>query len=257
MTEEHAPTRPAATVVILRPGPEGPEVLLLRRSQRSGFFPMAWVFPGGVVEPRDGAVACRGVLARWGEEQRPAAVAALRECYEEAGIWLGEGSPKPAQRQALQQGHGHLQDWPELRPDLGRLLPWSWWITPVIEPKRYDTRFFLAIAEEAEAAHDEVETMAQVWMTPARALASVNPADFFLAPPTSRTLEELAALGSLEEIRAAALSRPTPPLLPRLESWGPGGLTVVLPGDETYPSEAPAPGPKRLVLDEGRWISQC
>ena len=135
--------RPAATVMVFRQSDTGPEVLLLQRSRQVGFFPSAWVFPGGRVDDADvdfpvlGSV--EGVNAAFG-------VAAVRETFEEAGIWLGEGTPSQELRDALNSRTGKLPLDGSLRADLTQLRQWSWWITPDTEPKRYDTRFFVCIA---------------------------------------------------------------------------------------------------------------
>ena len=242
--------RPAATVVVLRPGTQGPEVLLLQRSQRSGFFPHAWVFPGGRVDAADHDAATSGSIDGLPADASAFAVAAVRECFEEAGVWLGTGRPGRAEGPPQCPG-GHPRDascwWPTS----------TGWTMGVVdhaggEPRRYDTRFFVTAVTRAEVAHaapDSRETVDARWLRPADALAA---GDVFLAPPTFRTLEELAALaqktdGDLDEMMRAAASRSVDPIQPRLEKDDEGSMTIILPGDPDHPSSTPSPGPKRIV----------
>lgn len=256
--------RPAATVVILRDGADGLETLLLRRSSKLGFFPLAWVFPGGRIDEADTALAARarGEVPGLPDEARPAAAAAVRETFEEAGVWLGEGDPDPALRVRLNAGQASLLDEPALIPDLARLRAWARWVTPVFEPRRYDTWFFLAVVPpDAGASADAGETIDSIWIAPAEAIA--DPARFPLAPPTFRTLEELSACRSTAEALLAAAGRPLHAVCPRLSPNDEGVLEILLPGDPLYPIDdftgAPPPvppaGPTRIRFDQGRWWS--
>lgn len=250
-----AEPRPAATVVLTRETPDGLVVFLLRRAGTVGFFPHAWVFPGGRVEAADGAVPIFGQIPGLDPDDRPFAVAALRECLEECGVWLGGGAPHPSLRARLNAREATLLDAPELVADVSRLKYWAWWITPEEEPKRYNTRFFVAMVQDEEvshAAHDDLETVSSVWIRPADALAAAEQGDFFLAPPTFLTLVELAALADAAALEAAAQTRDVRPILPRLDLSE--GVSVVLPGDPSYPSEAPAAAPAhRLISTGGSW----
>lgn len=256
---EHA--RPAATVIVIRDAPGGAEVLLLQRSRRSGFFPTAWVFPGGRVDEADHSAAVTGDVDGLPETCRAFAVAAVRECFEEAGIWLGRGKPPAGFRDALNAREATLEDAPHLVADLDRLEQWAWWITPEVEPKRYDTRFFVAVLrpdEAVDAVPDARETVGARWLRPADALRT---ADVFLAPPTFRTLEELAAeLASIDEqitaLPAAAAAREVVPIQPRIGETASGDRMIILPGDPSHPSPTPAPGPKRIVWAGTGWRSE-
>jgi 8-oxo-dGTP pyrophosphatase MutT (NUDIX family) len=252
-----AQARPAATVVVLRESERGPEILMLKRSARSGFFPHAWVFPGGRVDDADADAARIGRATGLPEVEAHFAIAAIRETFEEAGVWLGTGEPTEAFRAALNDRSATLASAPGLIADLDRLSMWSWWVTPEIEPKRYDTRFFVALlrAEEAErAAHDNIETVSSRWITAEDALALAAMGDFFLAPPTFRTLEELVGLKTGAEVMAAARQREVRAVMPRLD-MADDGVCIVLPGDPTYPSDSPVEGPTRIEFSQGRWWS--
>lgn len=252
-----ASARPAATVMVLRDGDDGVEVLMLRRSQKASFFPHAWVFPGGRVDAADALVATRGQIDDLPEDGRPFAVAAVRECFEESGVWLGDGDASEALRQALNNRTATLADAPHLVADLERLEMWSWWVTPTIEPKRYDTRFFITALRPDERAisdaarHDEVETIDSAWIRPADALAA---ADFFLAPPTYMTLHELAGYATAAEAMADAARRAVRMIMPVHGRDDAGRLVIALPGDPMHTDPVPACDALRVVLHQHRWI---
>lgn len=261
------PARPAATVLLLRPADHGPEVLMLRRSGRSGFFPDAWVFPGGRVERSDADLPTMGRVD--GLDEPRWAVAALRETFEEAGIWLGAGAPDADLRDRLNQRQGSLTEVPGLVADLTRVDWVAWWITPAVEPKRYDTRFFLVEVTRDEvvgATPCHIETVRSRWIRPIDAVAAQAQGELFLAPPTLRVLEDLSAAIDAPPTAGPRLPCPTHPIQPRLDGGranpaspdgGPAeGMAVVLPGDPTYPSDHPAPGPTRIVLRGGVWRSE-
>lgn len=223
-----APLRPAATVLLLRDGPlraDGTrlEVWLMERSRTVGFMATAWVFPGGRVDPSDAeqapvALQDDGIAAAF-------RVAAARELHEEAGVRID---------------------------DLAALRPWSHWITPEVEPRRYDTWFFAAaLPEGQEAVIDGQEAVAGGWFAPDEAAARVEAGTLPVAPPTLRTLRELA--GHATVANALAAPRRTPPICPRFWKDEAGGLWVLLPGDAGHPSDDPVDGPTRFPFDAGRW----
>ena len=246
--------RPAATIIIIRDSSTGPEVLMLKRSGRAGFFPNAWVFPGGRVDTSDHNTPSTGSAIGIAETDQAFAIAAIRETYEEAGIWLGQGVPGNGLRDALNQRTTSLPD-SGLVADLSRLALWSWWITPEVEPKRYDTRFFVALLtnDEATDVHcDEVETVEHRWVRPSEAVKEAEAGTFFLAPPTYLTLCELAACSQAKDVFKQAQQRIVRPIIPRLDMKD-GQWTVVLPGDPSYPDEHPVSGPTKVEFRDGRW----
>lgn len=251
----NAKAKPAATVIILRDAIDGPEVLMLKRSGRSGFFPNAWVFPGGRVDPDDASTPTRGQALGLSLDDRSFGVAAIRETFEEAGVWLGDGPANPSLREALNTRKATLASAPHLTADLARLALWSWWITPENEPKRYDTRFFIALLhpDEAKAAEcDQHETVEHRWVKPTVAIREAEAGAFFLAPPTYLTLCELAGFDSGTDIMYSAVERDVHPIMPRL-NIADGQWTVVLPGDPSYPASHPVEGPTKVEFREGRW----
>lgn len=248
--------RPAATIMVLRDGADGLELLMLRRSSKASFFPHAWVFPGGRVDAADASVAVRGDIDGVPEADHSFAVAAIRECFEEAGAWLGDGEPSEGLRDALNTRQATLLDAPGLVADLERLELWSWWITPVNEPKRYDTRFFVTALrpdEVHEIAHDEVETVSSQWIRPADALAAEG---FFLAPPTYLTLRELSVFETAAEAMAAAAAQSVSAIMPTHDRDEDDNLVIALPGDALHPDPEKSCEFTRVVLRAGRWIGE-
>lgn len=256
-----AEARPAATVIVLRQGAVQPEVLLLLRSRKVGFFPHTWVFPGGRVDPDDERVPARGQVPGLAPADRAFAVAALRECLEETGVWLGKGRvPAPLRMDLVARRLG-LSGVPGLVADLSALRLWSWWVTPQEEPRRFDTRFFLAVLPPGAAPEpvaDGEETVAAEWVPVRQALSECSVDGRFMAPPTFRTLEELAPCATVQDAIAQAERRPIREIQPVLRRDLPGtdGWGVLLPGDPEHPDPVPVPGGSRIVLRGGRWVSE-
>lgn len=238
--------RPAATIVLLRDGPAGMEVLLMRRNRNSGFVPGAYVFPGGRV---DGSDATPEALARLGgitpedAERRlglrdvdPPAIAyylaALREAFEETGILIGRHAsgafpPTAAADSDVNQlrddvmedriGFGEALDRLECLIDGVRIEYLAHWITPEAEPRRYDTRFFAARApDDAEAIVDPREMTDAVWATPAAALDRYRAGTLPMVFPTIKTLEQLAQYREVDHALERIGAEPVRTILPSL-----------------------------------------
>ncbi|SEO44236.1 NUDIX hydrolase [Aquisalimonas asiatica] len=221
--------KPASTVIVLRDGPPGLEVLLLKRNARTRFGPGASVFPGGAVDaddtgptappcPVDETAASTELgVRRGGLAYR---IAAIRECFEEAGILLArrtDGTPLrlddpaamqrfQAYREALRHQQTTLADIcgrEQLRLFGDELLYVSHWVTPAYVPKRFDTRFFLAVAPAGqEATCCGQETVDQCWVTPEAGLDAETRGALQLMTPTRDTLERLARYDSAEAVIA-------------------------------------------------------
>ena len=223
-TLEAPPEKPtvavaAATVVLMRDGGDGPEVLLLRRNRRTGFVPGAYVFPGGRVDRADGdeelarrwdSLTPAGAGARLGlpADADPPAIAyyaaAIREAAEETGLWPGvelsrqvtDGDLRDA-REDLMRGASFVRVLRGLGARLnGPAVEYiAHWVTPVVEPRRYDTRFFAArVPRRSRALHDEREMTDSLWLTPAAALARHRRGRLPMIFPTIRTLEDLSRI---------------------------------------------------------------
>jgi len=238
--------RPAATLILLREGEGGMEVLLMRRTRNAGFVPGAYVFPGGRVDAADGDAALLGRLdglsPRQAEERlelvaaRPAAVAyyvaALREAFEETGILVGrtaaglapntaaEDATVDAVREELMDDRlsfAEALDRTACRLDGGGVRYVGHWITPVVEPRRYDTRFFAAeVPAGSRAVVDPREMTDAVWITPAAALSRQEEGSLPMVFPTIRTLEQLSFHRRAGDALAALGRSPVPTVMPRL-----------------------------------------
>ncbi len=252
-------------MIVLRDAPGAPQLCMLRRHRRSGFAADAWVFPGGVVDAADRALA----PARWRgiapDDLAPyfgrppdlvvgLHVAAVRETFEEAGLLLAttaDGAPvdlgDPDVRRmrtalaARAAGGVEFADWltrRDLTLTLDALTYLSRWITPLAEPKRYDTCFFLARAPEGQVAdHDRVETTDQRWLSAAQALEQHRAGELHLIFPTIRTLEAIAAFDSVGAAVAAAAAQPEIHSVRPHMVKDPGGWRIVHPDDPDYPHE--------------------
>lgn len=272
MTSEIPAPKDAATVLILRDGQDDFEVFMVRRHGRSGFMAGAHVFPGGKVDAADSSPEMLALCQGHSEESAREAlsegdvaaplglfVAALRETFEEAGILLADGidpGELEGARKALHDGEGFasILERFAMTLRLDAAIPQARWITPIVEKRRYDTRFFLAKAPaDHDASHDAIETTAGEWLSPKAALAAAEAGRIVLPPPTLKTIQWLAAFPSADEAIAAARSQQTPELQPVFHNQE-GTLILSLPGDELHPvSEAALPGATRIVLEDGRW----
>ena len=254
--------REAASVILLRRAPGGFEVFFVRRHRGSSFMASAYVFPGGATE-----------------EGEDAKTAAARELFEEAGVLLARDSG--AQSETLElPSQEHIRkrilagapakaalELAGLAWATDALVPWSHWITPSVEKKRFSARFFvIELPAGQEPRFDETETVDQVWVSPADAIARA--AELMLPPPQIRTCWELSQLGSIEAALAAGHARAEEPhpIMPRLAPPdGSGGPSLLLPWDAEYTTKgtgdaAPltytprwATGPSRFVMEDRAW----
>ena len=205
---------PAASVILLRGDPL--EVLMIRRHQKSSFAPNAWVFPGGAVDAGDERGATLDTMR----------VAAARELFEESGIWMGASlADLEAKRRALLAGQTTFDALAAESPvDFERLVWTSRWITPEGVPKRFDTYFFLARANDiADATVDDNEAVDVVWITPAEAINRLE-----IIFPTQKNLEAIAGFTSIEALLESRRGVTITPTQPRLLMVG-GKRTIVLP----------------------------
>jgi 8-oxo-dGTP pyrophosphatase MutT (NUDIX family) len=270
------PPIPAASLVVLRDGPTGMEVLLLKRHGASGTFGGAHVFPGGKLDQADGqtvALSCldqelNALHPRLGEPDLspPQAgslyVAALREAFEECGLlFAAEAGPDTVQRvtELVRQGHAFTEvlqiEGLQLRTH--EVLPWSRWITPrmpSVSSKRFDTRFFVARAPSDQIARpDDHEATEAVWLTPREGLARYWQGEIDLAPPQIMSLVHLARQSTVQDVLQAASCR-TPPVIQPEPLEEQGTRVVCYPGDPQHPVAIRAlPGPTRLFFRNRRF----
>jgi 8-oxo-dGTP pyrophosphatase MutT (NUDIX family) len=257
---EAVPIRPAATVMVVEDRPDL-RVLMLRRTARAVFAGDMWVYPGGRVDPDDAegvldhvtgltdaaASAALGIdhggLAFW--------VAALRECFEEAGILLARDSATGAPldlrdaataarlepcRAALNAGQRGFAD---IVAELGVVLDASQvhyvghWVTPLGSPRRFDTRFFLAAPPpDQTAVHDDTEIVHHEWVSPAAAIEAWRADRMAMMTPTARMLMSLLPFErAADVVTAAAAERPLDQV--RVQRDG-ETYHIMLPGDAGY-----------------------
>lgn len=252
---EPAAPRPAATVMLVRDAPpDAIEVFMLRRAATMAFAARMVVFPGGGVDARDSDRDLPWVgpsplqwaqsLAADSEDlARELVVAAAREVFEECGVLLAgpdesqvvahpSGAEWEAERQALlarEQSFTELLLRRDLvlRTDLMRA--WAHWITPEFEPRRYDTRFFVAVLPEGQTPHgDTSEADDAGWWRPGGLLQDAEAGSAMLMPPTRVCLEQLSAVSAAAAVfdHAPAMRRVMPVL-----ADGPDGpvLTCEIP----------------------------
>jgi glyoxylase-like metal-dependent hydrolase (beta-lactamase superfamily II)/8-oxo-dGTP pyrophosphatase MutT (NUDIX family) len=255
--------RPAATLILVRDTGAGMEVFMIRRTQSAAFMGGVHVFPGGGVDASDGsaelAAHCEGLddaeasrvldlaqggLAYW--------TAAMRECFEEAGLLLAHDASgayadlNQAQRaqvfaewrESVRAGRATLAELcreHRLRLAAGRMAYYSHWITQPGRPRRYDTRFFVAEAPAAQTpSHDNRETVDHVWIQPAEALARHQRGELQLVFPTIKTLESIARFNTAAALMAFARSPRTMPVMAPRTASSRDGKKLLVPGDYAY-----------------------
>ena len=230
--ETIAPASPAATVVLVRDTDGGLEALLMRRHRSAGFVPGAWVFPGGRVDPADAASDLWPPAASVLVPPREFWVAAVREVFEETGLLLatredGTALDGQAVTDALMHWRSEmladratlldvLRD-VRLRLALEETIHLAHWVTPVVEPRRYDTHFFLAhVPAGATVTADPREMTAAQWLSPRVALHQFERGKLPMVFPTVRVLEALAPFSSVQDAMRALRDRVVPTIMPRL-----------------------------------------
>ena len=256
----------ATTTLIVRDGPGNLEVLMVRRSLQARFMPGSYVFPGGAVDPADQLPAAPdlcdedaaaldmrlGRVLRLPDGADAHALAGLRECFEECGLWLGADTAE--QRPAA--------DWAALRRQLhggatlaalaagaglvlrtSRLRPWARWVTPLGAPRRFDTVFVVAPAPAGQQAEvDAGETTALAWVDPVQVLQPDSDVPLeFATRAVLQSLRPFAAAGSQAMLSHAEGLRDLAPVHPRLDIGADGSVRrVVMPGDAGYDNAGPA-----------------
>jgi 8-oxo-dGTP pyrophosphatase MutT (NUDIX family) len=260
--------RPAATIMLVRDSERGMEVLMLQRNFESAFVPGVHVFPGGTLDEEDHSPALHahcdgpddiaasrvlgigsGGLAYW--------IAAIRELFEEAGVLLArEGggdllSIAEADAAARWRTHrkkaeaaattfGAIVAAERVRLAADALTYFSRWITPVGAVRRYDTRFFFAVAPRHQTVeHDNREAIAHEWARPGDLLERHQRGEYKLRTPTRHTLERFAGFDTTRALSESLQApREVPAIQPRIARDG----RVVMPGEPGYEDAATAEG---------------
>jgi 8-oxo-dGTP pyrophosphatase MutT (NUDIX family) len=263
---------PSSTVILLRDEPDGagPFSVLMLERHGSITFPGVHAFPGGVVDPGDAEIegaplpaAQAWAAAGEGDTADDAPrywVAAVRELFEEMGILLAArdgrllAGPLDEEVLALRprllagEPFGGLLAEHGLAPATHELHYFARWITPRINPKRFDTRFLVGrVPPGQDAVIDGTETVGHEWLTPAAALRAYLDGRIQLIPPTVCTLDDLSRFQSIEAVLDDAARRVVRALGPEIETGG--GVPSM-----TYPDNTGTGiPPRRLYLRDGRW----
>ena len=259
-----APIRPAATIILARDTAQGMEVFMMRRSSNLVFMSGAYVFPGGRLDDSDQpqhwsahelaiddaaaslALAVeRNGLAFW--------IAAIRECFEESGLLLGyndrgeilsvdDDEQVGRFAELRRQLNAGAITFPaicrehDIRLAVDRMAYFSHWVTPPNEKRRYDTRFFAAVAPPQQTgSHDDGETTDNTWIRPQEALDRFKRGEFALVFPTIKTLERLAQFKDTAALMAHTRALPSvPPIHPHPAMARDGSRLRLIPGDHAY-----------------------
>jgi 8-oxo-dGTP pyrophosphatase MutT (NUDIX family) len=286
MTEtNNTPAKPrlASTVILTRQVGEELQVYLLKRNTKSGFMAGNYVFPGGTedVEDRntdfwkahidiDLASLSRqlgGNLS--GEKTLSYGVTAIREMFEEAGVFLAcrkkLNKVDIEKLCTLRMTSGLSKGWlQELVVDgwileLSMLGRWSHWITPKLMPRRYDTRFFMAfMPHDRKCTADLIEVTHGIWISPEKGLAGNFKGKIPLSPPTLVTLHELLKFSSLKALKKEMKTRTWgKALLPRLIALDQGKM-IVEPWDPMFNKEIDINfrGLEKVILPPGEPFSR-
>lgn len=290
LDRQAVPPKDAATIILVREATDTSEASIelfcVERSKQSRFLGGAIVFPGGkldasdasdewtslATEPRVLVQAAATPFASDAAHHRALAVAAARETLEEAAM-LHVTAGHAVSQDDLFALRTRLASEPSafrsflaergLLLDLSALHPFARWITPEAEARRYDARFFVAVAPSGQTgAHDEHETMASFWATPAEILRRWEAGKVQLAPPTHATIALLASCPTTDSVLALAARSCLDPICPRLvpqkgNDGEPDTLALTLPGDPEHEvREQRLPGPSRYVLRGDRWLPE-
>ncbi len=228
---------PAATLVLMRPGADAPELLMIERGTSMAFAPGALVFPGGRIDPDD----------REGRGEVDAAgVAAIRETIEETGIAVAldpvpDNALEAELRAALGGGTAFsaLLAKHRLTLQLEKLVPFARWCPTFKETRSFDTFFFVARAPAGtrDPTGDAVESVHASWTTAADVLARADRDEARIIFPTRRNLERLARFATFEEAEADARAYPIEKIVPWIEQRDGAGW-LCIPDDRGYPVTA-------------------
>ena len=253
--------RPSSTVVVVRAATGKPEILLVRRRAGDAFGD-SYTFPGGVIDPdeTEARPVCSGLSAE--DANRILGVpngldyysAAIRELFEETGVllaktvdghWPEDVSRYAAQRIAVDRCE---LPWPQFLRDEGFCMAvdalhyFAWWITPVVSPKRWTTRFFATeLPPGQDAKHDGKELTDSRWLTADDALTLDREGEIILPQPTRRNLDLLRHFETVHPLLEWAGSRCTEGIahICPIQVFIEGQETYPIPGDPHYPESTP------------------
>jgi recombination protein RecT len=254
LQREPAPLRPAATVLLLRDGPDGIEVLMTRRSMTASFAPGAYVFPGGGIDAADTqAHTMAKRRTTQSDLHLTQAIAAIRESFEELGIllarhadgrWADQSDIAAIDRKAPFASQCQARG---LSLAADQVFVLAHWITDRDLPRRFDVPFLVARMPEGQTpVADETEQFEPLWVRPADALTRHSEGQFFMVFPTVRTLERLKAFAKVDDVLQACAVNDEP-------LWTSCPRAGWLAGNEARYMEHEAPfGELALVTPDGQ-----
>ncbi len=254
----------SSTLILVRQNRDKYQVYLLKRSAKSGFMPGNYVFPGGKVDPCDQDTKFwlnhvdlipDDIPDRLGGDHDlnriiAAAVAAIRETFEEAGVLLsvkrsreilahaGSASTAADLEAARPNGFRSIVEKTNTLLAFSNLFRWSHWKTPVYLKKRFDTFFFVAVMpREQHARPDNHEATHGIWISPMQALKANLDGSIALSPPTLVTLHQLLAYDTFKKLIAATTKRRWGnTIMPRMIPYN-RGVVIIEPWDSQYHDE--------------------
>ena len=247
------PARAAASVLVGRDGPDGPELLLVARNRNSTFASGALVYPGGGVDDADRDPALRAHAAGaedLDDESLALRIAAIREAFEECGLLLARprGSDEIVDGERVEAikrrfaaalaGHSlemrALAEAEDLELACDSLVHFAHWITPETQPKRFDTHFFLAGAPpRQEARHDGHESTDSVWITPTALVEAADAGTWYVMFPTRLNAQKFGRSATVAEALDAARASPVVTVMPRGRKIE-GGRRLQIPAEAGY-----------------------
>jgi 8-oxo-dGTP pyrophosphatase MutT (NUDIX family) len=203
--------RQAASLIGVRDGSDGPEVLVIERTLDHRFLPGYVAFPGGAVDPADAPLA-----ERWfGDAEEASRAAAVRELVEEVGLAMtGEAILGADRDRPLARIH-------HAPPPVARLPEVARWIAPEQVPVRFDARYYAARMDgAADPVADGVEAAKAWWASPSELMRAWEAGELLFYWPTHFTMKALAGCRDAEEVLGLQLSTREPDddelgLLPR------------------------------------------
>ena len=211
------PIRDAASVLVTRDTTEGLVVFMVRRHARSAWLPQMYVFPGGAVDAADRQADARArIRGDAGAIEPSFVVTAARETFEEVGVLFAdrpiEAETLANARRALLAGEltfGELLGRVDAAVDATQLRFFSRWVTPPLEVRRFDARFFVGrLPQDQVAEADAVEVNEGRWFRPLEALAAFERHEIGMIFPTRMHLERIAPYRTVDELLAFAAQKP-------------------------------------------------
>lgn len=252
--KQDAPVKPASTILMLRDGDSGLEVLMVKRHHQIDFASGAYVFPGGKVDDADGLTNPDEVRAlcsnsdEFDDQELAFRVAAIREAFEESDLIFARKNGEivnaetldnmDADRDALNnrettmvaiaQKHG-------LELGLDLLTPFAQWVTPNLMPKRFDTKFYLAADLIGQhAAHDGTEAVDTIWVNPNKAIEQADAGEVTIIFPTKMQLVKLGRSATVAEAMEAARNDTIVIVEPWTEKLDDGSAVLRIPVEAGY-----------------------